>query len=136
MNTRRLVCALALMNVVVLALYATQIADAAFPDSGPPVLRGRALEIVDEEGRVRASISILPAGRSGAGEAHQETVLLRLMTERGRPTVKIGSSEQTSGLSFSGPTGTSDTYVILEAKERATSLRMRNEGGRERRVTP
>src|SRR5438094_9204657 len=31
-----------------------------------PVLRGRALQIVDDGGRVRASISVLPAGSGGA----------------------------------------------------------------------
>jgi len=93
-------------------------------------------EIVDEQGRVRASINVLPAGRSPSGDAYRETVLLRLNTERGRPSVKIGSSEQTSGLSFAGPTGTKDTYVVLEAKEQATSLKLRNEDGRELIVKP
>jgi hypothetical protein len=42
--------------------------------------------------------------------------LLRLITEQGRPTVKISSSEPTSGLSFAGPTGTKDSYLILQTK--------------------
>jgi hypothetical protein len=43
-------------------------------------LRGRGLEIVDQQGRVRASISILPAGKSSSGDDYAETVLLRLIT--------------------------------------------------------
>jgi hypothetical protein len=41
----------------------------------PPVLRGRGLEIVDDQGRVRASITVLPAGTSPKGDRYAETVL-------------------------------------------------------------
>jgi hypothetical protein len=68
--------------------------------------------------------------------ATHETVLLRLITERGRPSVKIGSSEPVSGLSFAGPTGTKDTYVILQAKGTASSLKLRNEDRREQVLGP
>src|SRR5262249_7864463 len=101
-----------------------------------PLLRGRGLQIVDEQGRVRASISVLPSGRSPDGSAQAETVLLRLITERGRPSVKIGASEPVSGLSFAGPTGTKDTYLILEAREKTSVLRLRNEDGKEQVVRP
>jgi len=79
---------------------------------------------------------VLPAGKSPKGDAYAETVLLRLITERGRPSVKVGASEQTAGLSFAGPTGTKDTYVILEARETTTSLKLRNEDGHEVVVKP
>jgi hypothetical protein len=49
---------------------------------------------------------------------------------------KIGSSEPASGLSLAGPTGTSDTYVILQAKGTESSLKLRNEDRRERVVEP
>jgi hypothetical protein len=136
MAAHRLVIALAVANLAVLILNTAQLVRPAFALTEAPVLRGRALEIVDEQGRVRASINVLPAGRSQSGDAYRETVLLRLNTERGRPSVKIGSSEQTSGLSFAGPTGTKDTYVVLEAKEQATPLKLRNEDGRELIVEP
>jgi hypothetical protein len=63
-------------------------------------------------------------------------VLLRLITERGRPSVKVGASEPVSGLSFAGPTGTKDTYVILQAKGTASGLTLKSEDGRERVVQP
>ena len=85
MNTRRLIYALAVTNIALLALSTAQLMGPAFAQSTATVLRGRALEIVDEQGRVRASISILPAGRSESGAADTETVLLRLITERGAP---------------------------------------------------
>src|SRR5262245_59155695 len=99
-----------------------------------PVLRGRGLEIVDAQGHIRASISIMPPSRPDSGSA--ETVLLRLITERGRPSVKIGSSERGSGLSFAGPTGTSETYVVLKAEGTSAQLKLRAEDGREQVVKP
>jgi hypothetical protein len=124
------------LNLVLLLVTVTQQVHPALAQADLPILRGRALEIVDGQGRVRASINVLPPGRAPDGEETHETVLLRLNTERGRPSVKIGSSEPVSGLSFTGPTGTSDTYVILQAKGNASSLRLRNEDGREQIVAP
>ena len=103
------------MNLALLIFTLAQIRPAV-AEGVPPVLRGRALEIVDERGRVRASVNVLPAGTQPNGETYAETVLLRLITERGRPSVKIGASEQAAGMSLAGPTNTKDTYVILEAK--------------------
>jgi hypothetical protein len=71
----------------------------------------------------------------GDGRA-RETVLLRLITERGRPSVKIGASEESAGLSLAGPTGTRETYVILQSKGEESSLKLRNETGREQVVKP
>jgi hypothetical protein len=63
-------------------------------------------------------------------------VLLRLITERGRPSVKISASEEAAGVSLAGPSNTRDTYVILEAKGTASSLKLKNENGREQVVKP
>ena len=135
MKIQRLLIALTLVNLALLIFTLAQIRPAV-AEGVPPVLRGRALEIVDERGRVRASLNVLPAGTQPNGEAYAETVLLRLITERGRPSVKIGASEQAAGVSLAGPTNTKDTYVILEAKGTASSLRLRSEDGREQIVKP
>jgi len=136
MKTPRSLIALMAMNFALLLLTVAQQLRPAFAQTDLPVLRGRALEIVDAQGRVRASINVLPPGRAPNGEEIRETVLLRLNTERGRPSVKIGASEPDSGLSFSGPTGTTDTYVILQAKGTTSSLKLRNEDGREQILAP
>jgi hypothetical protein len=136
MKTPRSLIALTAVNLALLLLTVAQQLRPAFAQGEPPVLRGRALEIVDGQGRVRASINVLPSSKSPTGEDQAEAVLLRLITERGRPSVKIGSSEPTSGLSFAGPTGTKDTYLILQSKGTTSSLRLRNEDGREQVVTP
>ena len=100
------------------------------------IVRTRRLEIVDDQGRVRASLSVMPAGQSARGDRYPETVLLRLITEQGRPSVKISTSEESAGVSLAGPSGTRDTYVILEAKGTATALKLKNENGRAQTVTP
>jgi hypothetical protein len=135
MRTQRLLILLTLVNLALLTFSLAQVHPAA-AESARPVLRGRALEIVDDQGRVRASLNVLPAKTQANGETYAETVLLRLITERGRPSVKIAASEQAAGMSLVGPTGTKDTYVILEAKGTASSLRLRNEDGREQIVKP
>jgi len=135
MKTQRSIVLLTLANLVVL-ISALATMRPAVAQGVPPVLRGRALEIVDDQGRVRASLTVLPAGTSAKGDRYPETVLLRLITERGRPSVKIGASEEEAGMSLAGPTGTSNTYVILEAKGTTSSLKLRNEDGREQSVKP
>jgi hypothetical protein len=135
MTTRTNLYALTVLNLAVLALGLVQQLRPVFAESELPVLRGRALQIIDSHGRVRASIDVLSPDSASADE-HSETVLFRLITERGRPTVKIGASEPTSGLSFAGPTGTKDSYLILQTKGTTSSLRLRNEDGREQVVTP
>jgi len=136
MKTTKLSLALTVVNFVLLIGLLAQSSGLTRAESDAPVLRGRALQIVDDQGRVRASIAVLPAGRSEAGVAHAETVLFRLITERGRPSIKIGVSEETSGLSVAGPTGTQDTYAILQARSETTMLRLRSENGDEKVIAP
>ena len=138
MTIQRLLIALTVANLAILSVTLTAMRPAVAQDTPPvaPVLRGRALEIVDDQGRVRASLSVLPAGTSARGDRSAETVLLRLITERGRPSVKIGASEETAGMSLAGPTGTKETYVILQSKGTASSLTLKNEDGREQVVKP
>lgn len=136
MKNQRVLVALTVVNLALLLFTLMQQARPAFAADALPMLRGSGLEIVDGKGEVRASIKVLPAGKSQDGEAYPETVLLRLITERGRPSVKVSASEAMSGLSFAGPTGTKDTYVILQSNEQVSSLKLRSENGREHVLKP
>src|SRR5262245_1041160 len=124
------------LNIGAALISLTQVAQPTRADSQADILRARGLQIVDDRGRVRASLAILPATTSEAGLASQETGLLRLITEKGRPVVKIGASEQASGVSIAGPTGSKDTYAILGADATASSLKLRSEDGREQVIKP
>ena len=135
MKTQQLLVVITLVNLGILVFTLAGLRPVAASGIAP-VLRGRSLEIVDDQDRVRASLSVMPAGTSAQGVAFPETVLLRLITEHGRPSVKISASEEAAGLSFAGPSGTKDTYVILQSKGTASSLKLRDEDGREKIVTP
>ncbi|MCA1696315.1 MAG: hypothetical protein LC749_17235, partial [Actinobacteria bacterium] len=54
MKIQRVLIALTVVNLALLVFVLVQIKSA-------PVLRGRSLEIVDDQGRVRASIKVQPA---------------------------------------------------------------------------
>ena len=128
----RFMMAVTVVNVVILGVTMAGRRPVEAKSDALPVLRGSALEIVDTQGRVRASIGVLAAEKGGNGQGIPETVLLRLMTERGRPAIKISTSEEGSGFMAAGPTGTNQTYIALGSKGATASIRMRNENSAER----
>jgi hypothetical protein len=128
--------AITLLNAGMLAMSFMQNHRAATTPGADQILRGRGLQIVDDSGHVRASIQVLPQSRQQDGTMSAETVLLRLITEQGRPSVKISTSEQQSGMSLAGPTGTSHTYVQALAGSSASAVVIKSEDGSERRIEP
>jgi hypothetical protein len=103
--------------------------ETAQAQGGLGVVRGTAFELIDAENRVRASLTIQPAG-----EGASETVLLRLIHPNGQPSVKIAASMTGAGLSFVG--GDDQSFVILEADGPETELKMVEEGSREQLLSP
>jgi hypothetical protein len=114
--------------ILILQLVQTRHADAA---NAPGILRGSGLEIVDAEGRVRASIQIL---QPEPQKTFTETVILRLIDPNGRPSVKIAGSVDGAGLGLVGKTD--ETYVVLEAQDAKSQLKLLNKGGHQQIVTP
>ena len=86
MKSQRALVTLTVINLALLLFTLTQQIRPAHADTPARMLRGTGLEIVDAQGRVRASITVMPEGKSQNGVAYPETVLLRLITERGRPS--------------------------------------------------
>lgn len=126
---------LTLLNLALLLFLLSRTMPAAADDVAP-MLRGRGLEIVDGSGRVRASVQVIPASKQKNGEVYPETVLLRLITEKGRPAVKIDCSEQGAAFMCAGPTGTKNTYAQILARGTTTSLVLKNEDGKEEVLKP
>ncbi len=125
MNSRRLAIILTFVNLGLLMfvlILLAQIRSAATLDV-PPVLRGRALEIIDGQGRVRASIRLEQASKT-----YPEMVLLRLIDPNGRPEVKLGASEHGGGVGFVGDNDA--TQVLLQADGTVASLKLTNKDGR------
>lgn len=112
--------------VLVLVTLTTAARPFSASPGSPEVLRGRALEIVDAQGRVRASIEIVPAdsttrmpdGSVGA----PETVLLRLRSAGGHPNVKVSATEDGAGMTLGS--STADTYIQLRARGAVPLLRL------------
>ena len=128
--------AITLLNAGMLTMSYIQNHRPASTPGADQILRGRGLQIVDDSGYVRASIQILPQSRQQDGTMSAETVLLRLITEQGRPAVKISTSEQQSGMALVGPTGTSHTYIQALAGSSASAVVLKSEDGGERRIEP
>src|SRR5258706_5581129 len=99
MKTQRFAIVLTVVNLVILLFLVSRTLPAS-ADGG--ALRGRSLEIVDEQGKVRAQIIVAPASTGPDGQKYPETVLFRLIDPNVRPGVKIGASVDGSGMSLAG----------------------------------
>src|SRR5207253_9351797 len=104
MKTQRVAIALTMLNLVIL-MFVLLRANSAPSAEVAPVLRGRALEIVDDHGRVRAMIKVFPDNPTvkmpDGTMGYPETVLLRLIDSKA-PNVKIAATEDGSAVSLGG----------------------------------
>ena len=136
MNSQRLAIVLTVVNLLILL--------SLLSPGGPvmareiaPVLRGRALEIVDDHGKLRAQIIVQPASTMADGQRYPETVLFRLIDPNGRPAVKIGGSANGSGISLAaGPERREWSGVQILAKGAGSSLKLTNSDGRQHLIKP
>ena len=106
--SQRFMIVLTLFNGALTAVSLSQLPVANAASDSVSVLRGRGLEIVDEVGRVRASIKVQPADpstRMPDGSPTSDSVVLRLVNPDGRPGVKLGSSDREAGLALIGSQG-------------------------------
>jgi hypothetical protein len=135
MNTPRLLVVLTVVNFALLAFTLVRPGTAA---EVAPVLRGRALQIVDDQGRVRASISVLPADPAvkmpDGTTGYPETVLLRLINTKGGPNVKLAAMENGAGLVLGGESN--PTHVQVLAQGPNTSLKLTNKDGQTHLIQP
>jgi len=102
-----------------------------------PVLRGHALELVDDQGRVRAEIKVTPAQPSAkmadGATGYPESVMLRLINSQNGPDVKLTSTEDGAGLALGGDSG----YVqILSRGSNPPFIKIVNKDGRQQVIKP
>jgi hypothetical protein len=137
MKTQRLCIALTLLNLAILTFLLLRGKSVVSSDVAP-VLRGRALEIVDDQEHIRAMIKIFPADPTvklpDGTTGYPETVLLRLIDSKGAPNVKIAATEDGSAVSFGGESNPTHIQVLARGKD--TSLRLVNHDGREQLIKP
>jgi len=141
MKRQRLLIALTVVNLALLILSPVRPHPVVAQDVAQdvaPVLRGRALQIVDEHGRVRASISVYPADPNvkmpDGTTGYPETVLLRLISSKGGPNVKIAATEDGSAMVLGGDSN--PTHIQLLARGPNTSFKLTNKDGRQQLIKP
>jgi hypothetical protein len=101
-----------------------------------PVRRAHALEIVDDHGRVRAEIKVLPAQPAAkmpdGTTGYPEAVQFRLISSQNSPHVKLGTTEDGSGLVLGGEKG----YTQLLSRGTDPFIKIVTKDGRERTIKP
>jgi len=103
----------------------------------PAVLRGHALEIVDEHNKVRAEIIVTPDSMTAAGQKSSGGVLLRFINDNGKPVIKIVGSVDGSAASFDADPKQSEwTGTQILSKPTGTMLKLTNKDGHVQIVQP
>jgi hypothetical protein len=135
MKTQRLAIGLTALNLVILIFLLLRTHSAPTSEVAA-VLRGRALEIVDDRGRVRAMIKVFPASPTvkmpDGTTGYPETVLMRLIDSKGAPNVKIAATEDGSVVSLVGESN--PTHVQILARGTNPSLKLVNKDGQEQMI--
>jgi hypothetical protein len=132
MKAQRLALALTLINLA-LSVFLIAQNRSAEAQNVAPVLRGRALEIVDGEGRVRASITVEPPVTVDS-RAYPETVLLRLTDPKSGPVVKVIATEEGSAISLSDDV--EGGVQVSSTKRNGNYLKVVSREGREQVIKP
>lgn len=136
MNTQRLSIILTVVNFLLLVAVLIYVRTAPTTSSVPDVLRVRALELVDEQGRARAQLIIVPATTQD-GKDYPETTLFRLIDPDGRPAVKIDTSIEGSGMMLSGEAQQGEWNGIqLLARGKDGLIKLVNGDGKEQVIKP
>jgi hypothetical protein len=132
----RLNLGLTLLNLVLLAGLISSEARTAFAKSQQlPVLRGRALEIVDSQGRMRAQI-LVSGPQVMNGVTYPETVLFRMIDSNGGPLVKLAVASNGSALGLSDGVSGGNGGVQLYARDTASLVRVVDKAGRTQMMRP
>jgi hypothetical protein len=136
MRAQRIAAALTVINLLLLTAILLR-GGPVIAREEPPILRGRGIEIVDERGRLRAQLLLTPASKTKEGRTTPDGVLFRLIDPNGRPAVKIGGSEEGSGISLAGDSERRDWNGIqILAEGTGSRLKLTNKDGRVQVIKP
>ena len=127
---------LTLLNLVLLiVLVLSQATTALGKQSAPQVLRGRALEIVDEQGRVRANI-LVHGPETVNGVTYPGNVLFRMMDPSSGPVVKLTAASNGAALGLSDGINGGNGGISLYARDTASFVRIVDNTGRTQLLKP
>ena len=130
MQIQRLAIALTAINLVLLLLTLAQ-AGRTTEQTATSILRGHALELVDNRGQVRSRLNVESTGE----------VVLRLLDQNGTIRVKLGAGEDGSGLMLADEATEPAIHIIARrtsTSERltTTSITLQGAAGQQRVINP
>jgi len=131
MKTQRLALALTAINLVLGVFLASQIYRTEAQEVAP-VLRGRALEIVDDHGRIRAQI-LVHGPETVNGKTYPEAVLFRMADPKSGPVVKLTASANGSAMGLSDD---EDAGISLYARDTGSFVKVVDKKGHEQILKP
>ena len=135
MKSNRVLLSLLILNIGFLALQIVR-AQSDNAQTAPSVLRCRALELVDDHGRTRVELKVLPAQPDlkmpDGSVGYPETVLLRLISSTGSPHVKLSASEDGAGMVLGGEGG----HVQILARGAGPFVKIVDKVGHEQVIKP
>lgn len=127
----RLLTALTIVNLVILLVVVFLISSSSKSDGIPTVVKARAFELVDANGKVRAEIKVLPAEPDvkmpDGTKGYPETVILRLIDSKGGPNVKLTATEDGSGMVLGGDAGS----VQVLSRSKNPQIKLSTKDGKE-----
>lgn len=123
MKIQLLAISLAAINLVLLLFILTQARPTVAQDVAP-VLRAQTIELVDEQGQIRAQLDTESGGE----------VVFRLRDAQGNIRVKLGAAEDGSGLLLLDET--TEPGVQMLVKPTGATLTLTGQDGQQRLIKP
>lgn len=128
----RLLTALTLVNLVILLVVVFLISSSSKSDVVPTVVKARAFELVDANGKIRAEIKVLSAEPNATmpdgTKGYPETVILRLIDSQGGPNLKLSATEDGSGMVLGGDSG----YIQILSRSKNPFVKIHQKDGQEK----
>jgi hypothetical protein len=130
---QRIAIGLTLVNLVLLVFLLAQVYRAGASDIAP-VLRGRALQILDNQDRIRAEI-LVHGPETVNGKTYPESVLFRMATSQRAPLVKLTASEEGSALRLSDDSEPGGVELYAH-RNKGDFVKVVGRDGREQTIKP
>ena len=133
MKIQRVAIGLTVVNLVLLVFLLAQTYRTGAREVAP-VLRGRALQIVDGENRIRAEI-LVHGPETVNGKTYPDTVLFRMATPQRAPLVKLTASEDGSALGLSDDSELGGVELHAN-RNKGNFVKVVSSDGREQTIKP
>lgn len=133
MKTQRVLIGLTMLNLLLLVFLLAQLRRAGAQDVAP-VIRARALEIIDAQGRTRAEI-LVHGPETVNSITYPEAVLFRLSDPKGGPVVKLTATQDGAALGLTDGLQVG-TVQLYSRADKGNYVRVVNRNGHEQVIKP